>query len=113
MTTEKPLFIYRLRLTEHYRNAANWSDATNNIVSDHANFFIELGNKGMLIFAGRTALDPGDENLFGIAVIQADTVEEAKKIMAPDPVIINKIMQCEMFPFSMRIRHFNNLGELK
>ncbi|MGE5805897.1 MAG: YciI family protein [Ignavibacteria bacterium] len=106
---EKPLFIYKLTLTEEYRNPAKWTDAAFIIVDDHAEFFNELGNQGLLIFAGRTILDPDDKDLFGIAVIQAETLEEARRIMAPDPVIKNKIMKCAIFPFSMKIRYFNNL----
>ena len=105
----KDLFIYHLKLTTEYNNPANWTDATYKVIQEHSEFIDSLGHNGILIFAGRTKLNPGDDNLFGIAVIKASLLETAKKIMASDPAVLNKIQKASIFPFSLGIRHFENL----
>jgi len=49
---------------------------------------------------------PGDERLFGIAVIRAESIAEARKIFAKDPAVVNNIQQAEVYRFSMNIRFF-------
>ena len=87
--SEKNLFIYRLKLTPKYEDPANWQEEDNQIIGQHAQFFHELGQKGVLLFAGRTTFEPGNENLFGIAVFNASSLEDAQAIMAQDPAAIH------------------------
>jgi len=103
------LFIYHLKLTPTYDNPEKWTDETYNVIKVHAEFLDSLGREGILVFAGRTTFNPGDKNLFGIAVIKAPSLEMAKKIMANDPAVLNNIQMASIFPFSIGIRHFENL----
>ncbi|GEM_PF-2953245 len=107
------LFIYHLVLTQEYQNLNNWTDDTYSILNDHGAFLTDLGAKGILAFAGRTQLQPGDENLFGIAVIKAVSIVVAQEIMKPDPAVVANIQKASIFPFSMGIRYLENLTELK
>ncbi|UCH66198.1 MAG: hypothetical protein JSW63_03440 [Ignavibacterium sp.] len=109
INNNKDLFIYHLKLTTEYNNPANWTDATYKVIQEHSEFIDSLGGNGILIFAGRTELKPGDDNLFGIAVIKASSLETAKDIMASDPAVLNKIQKASIFPFSLGIRYFENL----
>ncbi len=106
---QENLFIYHLKLTSKYHDLANWTAETQAIIQEHAQFLDDLGKQGILVFAGRTKLNPGDENLFGIAIIKAANIELAKKTMAKDPAVVHKIQKATIFPFSMGIRYLNNL----
>lgn len=103
------LFVYHLALTPEYNNPEKWTADTYKIIQEHSEFIDSLGRNGILIFAGRTKLNPGDENLFGIAVIKAPSIEMAKKIMRNDPAVLNNIQMASIFPFSLGIRYFENL----
>lgn len=103
------LFIYQLKLAPEYNDPVKWTDSTYKVIRQHGEFLDSLGRVGTLIFAGRTVLNPGDKNLFGIAVIKASSPDVANKIMAKDPAVINNIQEASIFPFSMGIRYFENL----
>ncbi|MEP1096354.1 MAG: YciI family protein [Cyclobacteriaceae bacterium] len=107
--SNQELFIYHLVLTPEYENPEKWTEETYATIQEHSTFLEDLGKTGILVFAGRTKLNPGDENLFGIAVIRASSLEDAQKIMAQDPAVINSIQKASIYPFSMGIRHFANL----
>lgn len=44
-----------------------------------------------------------DEKTFGIVIIEANTLEEAKDIMHNDPGISEGIMDYELFPYHVAI----------
>lgn len=100
-------FIYHLKLTPKYRNLGAWNEGTENIINRHSAFLDSLGLQGTLLLAGRTKLAPGDDNLFGIAIIKAASLDDAQVILAGDPAVVNGIQQATIFPFSMGIRHFS------
>lgn len=104
------LFIYYLKLSEEYNNPEKWNDSTYKLIHQHSEFIEDLGRQGILIFAGRTNYDPGHENLFGIAVIKASSIEKAREIMAKDPAVIHKIQVSSIYPFKMGIRYFENIN---
>jgi uncharacterized protein YciI len=108
---EQALFLYHLTLTQRYQNPANWTAEDHQTISRHAQFLDELGEKGTLLFAGRTQFEPGHPKLFGIAVVKAASFEEAQSLLAPDPAVTGGIQSAEIMPFSIGIRHFGNLSE--
>ncbi len=101
-------FLYRLTLTEKYADPAQWSEATDKIIMEHFNWMKALGEKGTLVFAGRTTLDPGDKNLFGIALIFAKDIDECWAIMKHDPGVAGGVQQSEIFPFRVALDFFPN-----
>lgn len=104
------LFLYKLELTDRYRDPTNWDVAATAIVEQHKTFLDDLGKQGILVFAGRTLFNPGDKDLFSIAVIIAPDLETAQQIMATDPAVVNNIQQATMLPFSIGTRYFKNLN---
>lgn len=102
------MFLYKLTLAEKYKNPAVWNEDTEKVILDHFNWMQELGNKGILIFAGRTLLEPADKNLFGIALINAETPEQAHEIMKHDPGVVYGVQKAEIFPFRVAIDYFQN-----
>ncbi|WP_299113901.1 YciI family protein [uncultured Winogradskyella sp.] len=108
---ETNLFINYLTLTDRYKTINNWTDDTQQIIEAHGTFLKTLGEEGVLIFAGRTLLQPNHKNLFGIAVIKASSLDAAKQIFGKDPAIKAHIQQSLVLPFSMGIHYFDNLKE--
>ncbi len=104
------VFLYRLQLTPKYTNTANWNADTEAVINQHVAFLDDLGRQGILLLAGRTLFEPGDDQLFGIALIKADSLQQAKTIMADDPTVVNQIHQAELLPFSLALSYFENLN---
>ena len=104
----KHIFIYYLQLKSGYKNKTNWTEETYQIIEQHADFLEGLGKKGDLILAGRTLMPFDDEIFFGIALLKAISLQEAKKLVANDPTVLNKIHIAKVFPFSMSIRYLKN-----
>jgi uncharacterized protein YciI len=105
---EKKYFLYKLTLTEKYQKADNWDENAEKIISEHFYFLEKLGKEGTLLFAGRTSYEPGDERLFGIAVVKAESLEAAEMLLSKDPAVINGIMTSVMYDYSIAIKHFEN-----
>ena len=103
------LFINYLTLNEPYKNPENWTDDTHQTIAAHGTFLNDLGKQGILVFAGRSLVDFDSENLFGIAVIKASSIDDAKHILKQDPALIANIQQSVILPFSMGIQYFNNI----
>ena len=101
-------FLYHLKLTKPYESPDHWTEKDNQTISDHAQFFRELGEQGKLLFAGRTTYNPGHPSLFGIALIKAESQEAAEQMMAPDPAVVHGIQQSEVHPFGVAIDFFEN-----
>ncbi|WP_298759668.1 YciI family protein [uncultured Psychroserpens sp.] len=108
---ETNLFINYLTLTDKYKDPDNWTQEVKQVIEAHGEFLNSLGNKGTLIFAGRTVLNPEDENLFGITVIKATTIDEAKQLFKNDPAIKANVQQSVVLPFSLGIQFFTNLKQ--
>ena len=107
---EKSLFIARYQLEETYKTTVNWDDNIQNYIAKHAEYLNELGQKGSLIFAGRTLLEVDDKDLFGIALFNYSSKEELTKILEKDIAVIQGIQKVEVFPFSMGIQFFKNIN---
>ncbi len=103
------IFCYHLHLTDKYTaDPIQWTEDTVNTISKHAAFLDDLGKAGILIFAGRTLFQPGNNRLFGIALIKAKDIETAIQIMEKDPAVVAGIQQMDIYPFSLAIKHFDN-----
>ena len=103
------LFCYYLKLNDAYKNPTSWTEEVQQTLQRHAIWMDNLGKEGKLIFAGRTLVGLEDENLFGIAVVKAKDFEEATKMMSVDPAVVAGIQRSQVFPYSMAIRHPENL----
>lgn len=102
-------FLYKLTLTETYKDPNNWTEKTTKAIEEHAAFIHELGRAGVLILAGRTQYTPQDERLFGIALIKAKDMAEAQEILKNDPGVVNGIQAPEFFEFNIGMNYTQNL----
>ncbi len=105
------VFLYHLQLTPKYTDTNNWDADTEAVIKQHVAFLNDLGQQGVLVLAGRTLFEPGDDQLFGIALIKADSLEQAKTIMANDPTVVNQIHQAEVLPFSLAVSYLENMDD--
>lgn len=107
---KQTLFLYRLTLSPEYSNPEKWTKETWQTIEVHSQFLSRLGKDGRLVFAGRTLFEPGNKNLFGIAVIVSESLDEAKELISNDPAVTAGIQRAEIFPFSMGIKYFENIA---
>lgn len=102
MDSKKLQFVYVYKpLKENFNETA--TEEENKIVSEHFLYLKNLLEKNILVLAG-----PETNAKFGIAVLETQTEEEAKKIMENDPAISNKVFTAELYPF--RVSLLRNQG---
>lgn len=71
------------------------------VVSDHFSYLKDLTEKGTVILAGRT--QNSDYSSFGIVIFRADSPEQARGIVENDPVVKNKVMRAELYPYRIAL----------
>ena len=108
-----PFFAYVLRLTDKYKQDAAWTEEAVAVRNKHAGWLDSLGKAGTVIFVGRsllglTEIKLTDPRLFGIVVLRAANIEEAKKIMSADPARIYGTHIAEVMEFSMNMWYPDN-----
>lgn len=107
--SEKKLFLYRLLLSAKYQNPTAWDESTSQTIQAHVKFLDGLGQQGDLVFAGRTQFDPGDDRLLGIALIKAESLQQAQRMMADDPTVVQGIHEAAIWPFALAVEYLDNL----
>lgn len=97
MDNIKLQFVYIYKpLKENFNETA--TEEENKIVREHFLYLKNLLEKKILVLAG-----PETNAKFGIAVLETQTEEEAKKIMENDPAVANEIFTAELFPFRVSL----------
>ena len=90
-------FIYFIR--PHKENfAETMTEEEGNIMGVHFEYLKDLLDKGKLILAG-----PETTCKFGIAVIEAESEDEARNIMMNDPAVSSGIVSPELYPFRVSL----------
>ncbi|KPL57793.1 YciI family protein [Rossellomorea vietnamensis] len=98
-------FIYVLKLIPRLYQEANWTAGDEEIVQRHFERLKELTDGGTVILAGRTLNE--EENAFGIVVFEADDEEQARAMMEGDPVVKERIMTADLFPYRVALLRKN------
>jgi len=93
-------FIYILKLVPRLFEDSAWTEADNDIVSEHFKRLQDLKAEGKLILAGRTTNE--GENTFGIVIVNGDE-QEALNLMNSDPAVAKGIMTAELFPYRVAL----------
>ena len=99
LAEEAKYFLIRLQPVRATFN----DDATpeeQKVMSRHFAYLKELLKSGKLVLAGpaETGARP-----FGIIVVEAASIEEARQIMNGDPSVKARIMEAEVFPFGLAL----------
>ncbi len=71
------------------------------VVAEHFSYLQDLMEKGILILAGRT--QNNDYSSFGITIFNAESEEHARRIVHDDPVVKNRVMRAELFPYRIAL----------
>jgi uncharacterized protein YciI len=96
-----PQYLYRTTLPND-RRPSELTPAELEIVGAHFAQLKQLTDEGVVILVGRTQND--DPMTFGIAIFEADSDEDAAKLMASDPAIANGVMLGDLFPFKIALQ---------
>ena len=94
-------FLYMIRPTRVAMLTEGLTRAEEEIVSSHFQYLRALARKGVVILAGRTLND--DETTVGIVVFQADSEDEATRVMHADPAVKAGVMRAELYPFHVAV----------
>ncbi|HMQ67632.1 MAG TPA: YciI family protein [Ignavibacteria bacterium] len=94
-------FCYKLSLVPRLFRSEDWTKKDIETVSIHFSYLKDLLARKILFLAGRTVHEPMTDRDFGIAILEVDTMEEAREIMENDPAIKCGIMTGELFEFSL------------
>jgi uncharacterized protein YciI len=90
-------FIYIIKPKKENFNETGTEEEFN-IMGEHFLYLKQLIKDNILILAG-----PELNAKFGIAVIEAENEEEAKKIMYSDPAVKKGVMNVELYPFRVSL----------
>mgnify|MGYP001427444090 CR=1 FL=1 len=101
-------FLLKLSLAEKYKEEENWTEAERKLIQDHFIFLQQLGKDGTLILAGRTDYELNHDDLIGIALIKAASLEFATHLLMQDPAVKAGIQLATIHPFKMAIEQFEN-----
>lgn len=71
------------------------------IVTEHFNYLSALTASGQVLMAGRTLVE--DERAFGIVIFTAQSEDEAAKLVADDPAVLQGVMSAELLPFEVAL----------
>jgi uncharacterized protein len=98
---DSPQFISILKPTRIGMLTSGPTELEEKTVSAHFDYLEELVEKGVVLLAGRTLTK--DEKTFGIVIFLAKDMDDAIRFTENDPVIINQVMQAEVFPFRIAL----------
>jgi uncharacterized protein len=98
----KKQFVYVLKLTPRLLDAKNWTEKDGQIVGRHFRRLQQMHKEGRVLLAGRT-LNESDPSQFGVVIFEADSEDEARKVMEADDAVKEKIMTAQLFPFSVAL----------
>ena len=92
-------YVYFLKLIPSLLNDENWTEKENAIVGRHFKRLQHMLAEGSLVLAGRTQ----NYNPTGIVILEADSEDEARRLMEADPTVAEGIMTAELFPYSVAL----------
>jgi uncharacterized protein YciI len=99
-------FLYRIQPVRHDMLTKGSTEFESHIVSEHFNYLKRLTEDGVIILAGRTQTT--DYSSFGIVLLKAETIEEAREIMLNDPAVKNKVFRAELYPYKTSLFNPDN-----
>ena len=95
-----PQYLYRIRPTRPEMlldSTPNEDRAT----EAHFTYLQELADRGTVLLAGRTLNT--DPTAFGIVLFEAESDEEASRIMHADPAVAADVFRADLFPYRIAL----------
>ncbi len=103
MNKKKKHYCYFLHLYPQYYDHSKWTEKEDELIGIHFRYLQNLLERKILFLAGRTVNEPMTEKDCGIAILEVDSLEEARSIMENDPAVKGKLMLAEVFEFSLAL----------
>ena len=100
-------FLYVLQVTRPAMLTDDPTEAEMTAVGEHFAYLQKLMAEGVLIMAGRTQTTHPET--MGLAIFNADSIEEATRIKDADPVIVKGVMTATVYPYSVALIKEANL----
>ncbi len=98
---ETTQYLYRIQPTRSEMLTHGPTEKEAEVTSQHYQYLKGLLEKGELILAGRTLNTDG--STFGIVILNAETEEAAREIVANDPAVRESVMRAELFPYRVAL----------
>ena len=99
-------YLYKIQPVRPEMLTEGSTEIEERIISEHFAYLKDLMGKGVLILAGRTLNN--DYSSFGITIINAESDEEARRIMHDDPAVKNHVMRAELYPYRIALLKADN-----
>jgi uncharacterized protein len=96
-----PMYLYKIQVVRPAMLTDGPTVEESDFTSQHFNYLKDLEQQGVVILAGRTQND--DYSSFGIVIFNAESDDAAQAIVDNDPVVKNRIMRAELYPYSIAI----------
>jgi uncharacterized protein len=97
----KPQFLYIVRLARPALLTEGPDAEEQRVLGAHFAYVERLTDEGTMILVGRTQTT-GPET-FGLAIFEADSEEEARRIMEEDPAVAQGLMRAELYPYKVAL----------
>jgi len=94
-------YLYRIQPTRLEMLTVGPTPQEEQIVSQHFAYLKNLTEQGVVILVGRT--QNNDLRTFGIAIFNADSDEDARRIIESDPAVRHGVMRAELFPYRVAL----------
>ena len=92
-----PQFLYRIQPVRAEVLKGGATEFESRTIDEHFAYLKRLTEPGVVILAGRTTNI--DYSGFGIVIFNAETDEDARRIMNDDPAVKNRVFRAELFPY--------------
>lgn len=104
-----PCYLYKIQVVRPEMLIVGPTEEEQRIVGEHFQYLQRLMEKGILILAGRTQTT--DYSSFGIGLFMAESDEAMREIAQNDPVVKNRVMRAEWYPYRIALFKPENAAE--
>ena len=103
-----PTYLYKIQVVRPAMLTDSPTPEESTITAQHFQYLKDLTEKGVVILAGRTQTP--DYSSFGIIIFNAESDEAAQAIVDNDPVVKDRIMRAELYPYAIALFDRDNVS---
>lgn len=101
-------FLYVLQVTRPAMLTEGPTEHERSAIFEHFAYLEKLTDEGTLILAGRTQTTHPET--MGLAIFNAESLEEAQAVKNADPVITKGVMTAEVYPYQIALINEGNFA---
>jgi len=99
-------YLYKIQPVRPEMLSEGLTENEERTMSEHFSYLQDLMGRGVLILAGRTLNK--DHSSFGITIINAESDEEARRVVHNDPAVKNHVVRAELYPYRISLLNADN-----